>query len=76
MTKVDTNRIKALIEKRGFTYEHVARSCFIKRGSLHHILGGRHNPSERVLYFLAKVLQTNVRYLTGKSKDEGAAEAA
>jgi transcriptional regulator with XRE-family HTH domain len=76
MTNLDTTRTRELIEKRGFTFKHVARCCFIKYGSFFHILGGRANASERVIFLLAQTLNTNVDYLTGKSDDPTPLEAA
>jgi transcriptional regulator with XRE-family HTH domain len=69
MNKVDTTRLRDLIEKRGFTSAHVAKTSFIKVNSLHQILCGQYKPSIRVLNYLAITLGTNVDYLTGKSDD-------
>lgn len=76
MTGLNTTRVRELIEERGLKPKFVARKCFITYGSFMHILGGRANASERVVFLIAQTLGTNVDFLTGKSDDPSPAAVA
>ena len=67
------NRIKGLVEERGFTQKYVALAVGLSEQVFSNKLNGLRNFSLKDLTALADVLAVSVDYLTGRT-DHGEAE--